>query len=125
MSYNYITLEYLRKRKACDDGIAWFESKYGDSEVTSDVLLEDLYRDKIYSWILWATRNLDNFNIDDPAIIDRCAEASYSALKYASKLLTPERLDKCAEEWPGPALDYASHLLTPERLKKCKEKRDE
>jgi hypothetical protein len=42
--------------------------------------------------------------------------APWHALEHAARLLTPERLDECAEAEPSAALRYAARLLTPERL---------
>jgi hypothetical protein len=44
------------------------------------------------------------------------------ALKYAANLITPERLDLCAEQEPWEALKYAANLITKESLGWCKRK---
>ena len=58
-----------------------------------------------------------------PERLDWCAEKHvWSALACAASLLTPECLDWCAKAKPRTALQYAAPQLTPERLDWCAEK---
>ena len=47
-----ITLSFLKEKKACEDGIEWFNKNFGN-EANVDKVKELLIKEKQYNWLEW------------------------------------------------------------------------
>ena len=52
-----ITIEQLKQKKACAEGIAWFKERYENS-INRSVLTNDLITAKKYGWFKWMIEHL-------------------------------------------------------------------
>ena len=113
-----ITIEQLKQKKACAEGIVWFKKQYGNS-INRAVLTNDLITAKKYGWFKWMIKYLcDDIELERKIEMGiKCALVVYteeSFVDWANNWLSGINRDKSAawSAWAKSARSAAEAAVT-------------